>query len=375
MDEQGFERLVARTYDAALEETAWHGLVDGIRHETGSIAAGILRHTRRSQESTASFLHGIAPSSANDYRAYFRRRIPWVNLPAFYHPGVVRTDRTIDRHYNRCDAFKSTEYFNDWMAPQGFRHIMRTVLRRDDDGYVSFFLFRESARGAFTGHDETMFQHLVPHLTRAAEIRRRFGQLESESALTMRTMDQLSSGVISLDKHGRIQGLNAFAEEILLRGDGLMAVRRKIRPSQAACRAKFAAAVERALQSGSTPKRAAQTISVSRPMGRIPLAVTVVPVTTQTTRFHEPRSSVVLLVADPESRLPLRVDILMDIFGLTHAEAGLAALLARGDGLRDAAISAGIRYQTARSYLKIIFQKTRTQRQSELVRLLLATGI
>jgi DNA-binding CsgD family transcriptional regulator len=58
-------------------------------------------------------------------------------------------------------------------------------------------------------------------------------------------------------------------------------------------------------------------------------------------------------------------------FGLTPAEARLVLRLVAGDSLRSAAKALGIKYETVRTHLKSVFQKTRTRRQAELVILVL----
>jgi DNA-binding CsgD family transcriptional regulator len=54
-------------------------------------------------------------------------------------------------------------------------------------------------------------------------------------------------------------------------------------------------------------------------------------------------------------------------FDLTPAEARLVFRLMMGDSLRSAAKALGIKYETVRTHLKSIFQKTGTRRQAELV--------
>jgi DNA-binding CsgD family transcriptional regulator len=54
-------------------------------------------------------------------------------------------------------------------------------------------------------------------------------------------------------------------------------------------------------------------------------------------------------------------------FGLTTAEARLVLRLMMGDSLQCAANALGIKYETVRTHLKSIFQKTGTRRQAELV--------
>jgi DNA-binding CsgD family transcriptional regulator len=62
-----------------------------------------------------------------------------------------------------------------------------------------------------------------------------------------------------------------------------------------------------------------------------------------------------------------QADLLEERFGLTPAQARLVVQLVAGDSLRSAAKALGVKYETARSCLKPIFQKTRTHRQAELV--------
>ena len=61
------------------------------------------------------------------------------------------------------------------------------------------------------------------------------------------------------------------------------------------------------------------------------------------------------------------IKLLGSHFGLTQAEARLALHLVAGETLRSAAVKLSITYETARSRLKSIFDKTRTHRQAELV--------
>jgi DNA-binding CsgD family transcriptional regulator len=59
---------------------------------------------------------------------------------------------------------------------------------------------------------------------------------------------------------------------------------------------------------------------------------------------------------------------LTQLFNLTRREAALALLLTRGHSLTEAASELGISDQTARAYLKQVFQKSGATRQAELVR-------
>ena len=66
------------------------------------------------------------------------------------------------------------------------------------------------------------------------------------------------------------------------------------------------------------------------------------------------------------------IDLLQRHYGLAPAEARLAFHLVAGETLRSAAVELSITYETARSQLKRIFNKTGTCRQAELVIVILA---
>jgi DNA-binding CsgD family transcriptional regulator len=61
------------------------------------------------------------------------------------------------------------------------------------------------------------------------------------------------------------------------------------------------------------------------------------------------------------------IDLLQRHFGLTPAEARLALHLVAGETLRSAEVKLSISYETARTHLKNIFNKTGTSRQAELL--------
>jgi DNA-binding CsgD family transcriptional regulator len=81
-------------------------------------------------------------------------------------------------------------------------------------------------------------------------------------------------------------------------------------------------------------------------------------------------SRAILLLTDLRSPLRRETTQFCAAFGLTVAEAKLAAKLASGVGIDAAASSLGVSRETARSQLKAVFAKTNTRRQAELAGLL-----
>jgi DNA-binding CsgD family transcriptional regulator len=110
-----------------------------------------------------------------------------------------------------------------------------------------------------------------------------------------------------------------------------------------------------------------------RPSGKRPYGILVTAMAAQYSALSLMRPAVCVVVSDPDAEGIVPSDCLQAVFGLTRAEAHLAARLADGEDLKTAADHLGITYGTARTRLAEIFQKTETRRQGELIRLLLTT--
>ena len=88
-----------------------------------------------------------------------------------------------------------------------------------------------------------------------------------------------------------------------------------------------------------------------------------------------PVAMALLLVADPEARREAPSPALLrDAFGLTKAEAEVAARAAMGEGVPALAASLAISQGTARLHLHRVFEKTGAHRQAELAAVLARLG-
>lgn len=87
------------------------------------------------------------------------------------------------------------------------------------------------------------------------------------------------------------------------------------------------------------------------------------------------RQLVMVQLIDPAAELALPLETLVRHYDLTQAEGRLVEQLVRGKTLGEAAVAMRLKEQTARTYLKHIFQKTGLRRQVELIRMVLAGAV
>ena len=162
-----------------------------------------------------------------------------------------------------------------------------------------------------------------------------------------------------------------IAESILLLEDGLL-----VRNGQVCARRVFESTKVTNLIARATAESkvgaAAGRMLVGRCDGLRAYVLTVAPL--RVDLAVDDRRFAVIVVVDPERHSPSTED-LAEFFGLSPAEARLAAALLTGKTLSDIAANSGVRITTLRTQLGSILRKVGAKRQCDLVRILSSTGI
>jgi len=187
----------------------------------------------------------------------------------------------------------------------------------------------------------------------------RGGDVEAQAAthIELAALAQVGLGAIALDRNGRALAVNAAVQF----GDGLEMVEAQPRASHRGDQAALAAAIQQALAPAVPDQPPGQRVTLRRPSGRRPLLVGTLSLSGATA---------LMVITDLDDGLAPEAAELQRLFGLTPREAEFAALLATGICIDQAAESMAISRAHARQRLKVIFHKTETHRQAELVALL-----
>jgi DNA-binding CsgD family transcriptional regulator len=190
------------------------------------------------------------------------------------------------------------------------------------------------------------------------------------SSVAVQALHQLCAGVIITDNNGRIVEMNRAAETIVQLDNGL-----NICNGRLCARRTFETAKIAKLIAAATEDKlgaAAGRMLVGRCDGLPPYVLTVAPL--RTNMAVDDRRLALIVVVDPQHHSPSEAD-LAEFFGLSPAEARLAAALLTGKTLSQIAASTGVRITTLRTQLGSILRKVGAERQSDLIRILSSTGI
>jgi DNA-binding CsgD family transcriptional regulator len=191
----------------------------------------------------------------------------------------------------------------------------------------------------------------------------------SMSSIALRALDQLCAGVIVTDNSGLVIEMNRAAEAIGQLGDGVL-----IREGRLCARRVFETARLAKLIAGATEEQsraAGGRMVIGRCDGLPPYVLAVLPLHAGPV---DDRRFAMIIVVDAARYVPSEKD-LADLFGLSPAEARVAAALMTGKSLTDIAATSRVQITTVRTQLRYILRKVGVKRQFDLVRVLSSTGI
>jgi DNA-binding CsgD family transcriptional regulator len=188
-------------------------------------------------------------------------------------------------------------------------------------------------------------------------------------SVALRALDQLCAGVIVTDNTGLIIEMNLAASAIVQLADGVL-----IREGRVCARRVFETVRVAKLIEGATKEpfgASGGRMLIGRSDGLPPYVLGVLPLHAAPV---DDRRFALIIIVDPVRYVPSAND-LVELFGLSPAEARIAAELMTGKSLADIAATAGVQITTVRTQLRSILRKVGVKRQFDLVRILSSTGI
>lgn len=352
-------RAVEALYAAALEPDGWPQALRRISKCLQTRAACVFLIDRPTGQVIQWTGVGL-DYGQDDYRRHYvtidpRRRYAEANPQTRIHYDYMLTDeRRMDR-----DEFYSWQQGH----PDRLRYFIGCHVPIDEmrSGFAAFHWPRR--HGHAQRHDVRLFKRIVPHIEHALRISDRLARAEQTAAALF---DRSVQPIALLDGGGRVASLNAMAERLLGAGDGVSIADRRLCAHLSEEDAELVRLTLRAAAGG-----VGGMIAVSRPSGRRPYVVLVAPLAREQASFGAGACSALVLIGDPEQERQIPHDMLRRLYGLTPAEAKFAMHLIAGRTIKQAAGELGIAHNTARLHAQRVMHKTRTHRQTDLIRLVL----
>jgi DNA-binding CsgD family transcriptional regulator len=276
--------------------------------------------------------------------------------------GSVALD---EQMFPRTDRVKS-EFYNDCRAPMGNAHDAAEIIDGDGSDALTLAAMRGRQRPPFGETERQGLRLLLPHVTRAKGVAARLQMFDASTSV----LDALDIAIAFMTSGAELIHCSEAAEAIISSGDGLTIINGKLRATEP----RLDARLREAFRATSCAGRAIDspaTVTIDRQSAKRPYQLLLSPLRHGLASFNGMRQpEVVVLILDPDNVRPAALDVLQRAFGLTRREAALASVLSTGKPIDEAADEIGMAYETARSHLRRIFDKTQTSRQTELITVL-----
>jgi len=357
-------KIVAGFYEASLDETAWPEALARLRESVDADAAALLVHDFEAGTGRILAASGLAPEVVASYgRRYGRFNVWMQHEQAFAEPAaVIEGHRVVS-----LAATQDSVFYREWLqAANLFEHAF-VVLCRTGHTVTVLSLARREGAGPLNAGAIARLQALADDLARSFVLGRTARRLEGFRRAAMETLDTLPVGVILLNGDGGITTANRIGRRLLDLGDPLLLEASGLAVEINGRRLRIRDLVAQIAADGEASEPYAFWVPRS---GLKPLTLLVTACRTPADPLDEEAPAAILYIGDPEQAPVVDHTRVARLYGLSRAESRVAALLASGYRLDQAAEVLGVAYETVRKHLKQIFGKTGTVRQAELVRML-----
>lgn len=320
-------------------------------------------------------MQGMTPKVVELYGAHYYEEDPW---------RVAALERRVfDRAVLGTDLVSNLDWQNSRLYSELVRphtdvfHGVMASGTLPGGGVYAFGIHRPRRAAPFAREATEVLQRLLPHVSRALQVRARLGAGHRAEGDATTALDHLSFGVVRLSAAGRLVAANRAALAMLDEGDGLLLTAAGVHAALVGDDVKLQAAIAQAAQTtaGEAACGAGGHLRIARASGRRAYTVVATPLGLDRgcdrSVLSSQQAAVMLIITDPEAAPRVEPRSLSALFGFTPAEARLVGLLVTGLSLPAIAKRLGVSFETVRTQLASARARTETASQVDLVRLVL----
>lgn len=369
MDAAEVSQILDTVYDSAVFAERWPQALDKLQQAFDCTCVALIDRNLRTLEARVD-TSGVDASSQREFLDFWSARDPVRQRTRSWRPGAIDLDHQI---VPRSEILAS-DYYNGFMKPRDMHALMRLTLAHRNQFLTIISLVRPRSAGEFDQATVEQCRVLMPHLQRASSIR-----FQAEHAATMLgglsdVAERSATAVLLLERNGQVKFANRAARAMAAAGAFLLRSDQVAFPDRndEVAFQRLVAGATGAIEDFVAPRGG--VIRLARRSGETSYTVTVAPVRREASwAGNEPMALV--LIADPSlTPMPSR-EALSQLFGFSASELRVAERLMTGDSPEQAATFLEVKTSTVRWHLASMYRKTGTNRQAELVRLLLSLAM
>jgi DNA-binding CsgD family transcriptional regulator len=382
LDQHTHFRAVEMLFAAAADPVLWPACLEHLSTQLGGAAVLLTVHDEVDRSPFVAAAE-IAPELVRAYKDAYWKLDPWATRLAGRPSGTVGFGYEILPQ----PLLVESAFYHEWMQPQNLAPgptLSGVLIAGAARSGATLHVFRRRGTRALQPEDVMVLRTLVPHLERAVRIQRERIRLRTEASALRSASERAAGALLLVGADGDILAVTDRAAQVLDQRDGLVNTGGRLGCIQRddgdrllaliaqAADSPSASPHETRSESGHTSAlsivaRAQGPLRVARPFGQAAWQVHVA----HLRRYQGGTNgaAAVLLLAD-EAHGETTGGQLRERYGFTDTEMRLAALLADGQSLAEAASAQGISLATARAHLRRMLRRTGAPRPADLLRLL-----
>lgn len=371
-----FDSIVNLIYDTLDERAAWRAMLTSLHTAVGGRAIHMLAFDGERGALSYSDGAAMAPQIDLEYIQKYQFIDPRVSLLR-----QQSTSGWLHCHEHFDDAFAAGHpFYQEFLIPHGARYVSACKLVETPEATVILSCLRSSAEGPLPADVLAFVERLRPHMERAVRLGLAQFVYSTQALVGHALVDRLRQPVMLLTATGEVVLANDAARCLLGATSlvqvvgGRLVLPPRYRTSFLMQCGELETGVRKAVAQGITGSKESRALHMRSEAGagRDALyAFFTMLVPEHTLGSFGLRPLVMLVFYHPTSAQVIDSALLTAAFGLSHAECRVASMLADGMPLKTIADVLGVQYDTVRKQLLSIYQKTATNRQPELVRLLM----
>ncbi len=352
----GTERAIQLCYDAIAAPQGWTAALDELAHSLGAQACMILPHEVNDRD------FGVVSSTdMQKIDELWERNLDWVQ-PVYEPRGdpFVRSgyEAVIQSQLFTDDEIKRSRFHQEISGPAKLQEWACGIFSADGRYWCMPF---NRGTEPFTREILAPIAEVSRRIARVVSISAKISRTSAENEV--RTLDRIGCAAILVDRHGRAGRANHLAEGLFGADFGIRHGRLWTAASASLSRLdRFMEGIHFSRTSrGPLPA----PVMICRDGGPW-LLIEAMPLAAASMEIFD-GCRAILILTDLTHPPIADAAVLGQVFGLTRAEARLAAAICEGHDLETVASTFGVSRLTLRSQLKTVFAKTGSRRQAELV--------
>lgn len=360
-----FSTVVEKIYDAAIDSRKWDDALKSIMSLIGANGSAIHFGDSSVVNQDPKGFHAIGMSD------FFMSKIETYAGIWALQSGMLNWSVGDMRHLPDIlprEELMSGRFYKDVLEPDGQGDYIGMIALKEGTRYVPITLSTMYEDGPFSKRSVELAKLLAPHICRSAKIGLALELKALNNARLETTLNSLSAGVFLVNRDGKILFMNSSAEDQIKRGHAIALLNNKLMPKDASAALTFAQALN------CDNHLVTCSVSIALPDALGGLVATLLPLEKgerQNLGGASAPAAFAVFVQDPAFVPPVPGEAFAQLYGLTPSELRVSLAMAPSLSPQEAADNLGLSITTVKTHLQNVFGKTGTNKQSDLMQLLM----